>query len=169
MARYVAFLRGINVGKAKRVKIDDIASMLGRSFNDVISYGQSGNFVFAADMKKDDIISAIESDFEKEFGFNVFCVVRTIDELRNAVGNNPFPGALGDELYFTFVNDDVPDGEDDEWSYKDDRAERIGSVVYLNCKGKYHETELSNKFFEKELDAVCTTRNLNTVTAVLKL
>ena len=169
MARYVAFLRGINVGKAKRVKIDDIASMLGRSFNDVISYGQSGNFVFGSDMKKDDIVSTAESNFEKEFGFNVFCIVRTIDELRDAVNNNPFPDALGDGLYFTFVNDDVPEDEDDEWSYKEDRAKRIGSVVYLDCKGKYHETWLSNKFFEKELDAVCTTRNLNTVTAILKL
>jgi len=168
MARYVAFLRGINVGKAKRVKISDVASMFERSFNDVISYGQSGNFVFGSDMERDEIGSKIESDFENEFGFNAFCVVRMADEIRNAVDNNPFPDAGGDELYITLTNDEIPNDEDHEWSYKEDRAERIGNVIYLYCKGKYHETLLSNKFFEKELDCVCTTRNMNTMGAIIK-
>ena len=169
MVRYVAFLKGINVGRNHRMKIYDIVSFLSGLFGNVTSYGQSGNFVFDSEMEKDDVVSTIESGFEKEFGSNAFCIVKTIDELRDAVSNNPFPDAGGDELYFTFMNDDIPNDEDDEWSYKEDRAKRIGNVVYLNCKDKYHETVLSNKFFEKELDAVCTTRNLNTVTAILKL
>jgi len=169
MARYAAFLRGINVGKAKRVKICDIASLLGRSFIDVISYGQSGNFVFGSEMERDDIVSKIESGFEEEFGFNAFCVVKTAEEIRNAIDGNPFPEAGGDELYITLTNDGIPKDEDDEWSYKEDRAKRIGDIIYLYCKGKYHETVLSNKFFEKELDCVCTTRNKNTMCAIIKL
>jgi uncharacterized protein (DUF1697 family) len=169
MAQYAVFLRGINVGRANRIKICDIVPILCRSFDDVRWYGQSGNFVFCSDMKADDIVLTIESDFEKEFGFNVFCIVRTVEELQRSVGMMPFPDAPAEELFFVFMNEHVTHEEEDEWTHKEDRAKRIGDVVYLHCRGQYHRTGLSNGFFEKELDVICTTRGLNTVNAVLGL
>jgi len=168
MTRYAAFLRGINVGKTKRVKIEDIRSMLGRSFGDVRAYGQSGNFVFDSDADKGDIVSTIESGLEENFGFSAFCVVRTISELQKIVDGNPFPDAGTDELFFIFMNE-ATSSHDDEWEHNEDAAKRINDIVYLNCKSEYHRTKLSNSFFEKELGVVCTARNWNTVNAVLKL
>jgi uncharacterized protein (DUF1697 family) len=168
MTRYAAFLRGINVGKTKRIRTSDIASMLSTSFDNVVSYGQSGNFVFDTDMKKEDIVPLIVSRLRTEFATDVPCIVRTLDELQRTVNNIPFRDACAERLFFVFTGGDVNDGGR-EWSYGDDAAVRIGDVVYLNCIGKYHETKLSNGFFEKELNAVCTTRNLNTVDAVLRL
>ena len=98
----------------------------------------------------------------------MFCVVRTIDELKKAVKNNPFPDAGTDELFFVFMKEKTL-CEDDEWDYREDRAKRIDDVVYVECKEEYHKTKLSNTFFEKELGVICTTRNLNTVNAVLEI
>ncbi|MDR0778176.1 MAG: DUF1697 domain-containing protein [Methanomassiliicoccaceae archaeon] len=169
MTEYVAFLRGINVGRTKRIKINEIKSMLDRSFVNVRSYGQSGNFVFDTEMKKDDIVTLAESDLEKEFEFNVFCIVKEVNELRTAVERNPFPGASANELFFIFMSEEPSQNEDDDWSFGDDRAKRIADVIYLDCKGEYHRTKLTNTFFEKEFDIICTARNLNTVNAVLRL
>jgi len=119
-------------------------------------------------MGKENVSSAIETDLEKEFGFSVFCIVRTISELQRIVKNNPFPNAGKDELFFIFMKE-AASSEDDEWEHNEDEAKRIGDVIYLNCRDEYHRTKLSSGFFEKELGVICTARNLNTVNAVLKL
>jgi len=169
MARCAAFLRGINVGKTNRVKISDIAAMLERSFPGTVSYGLSGNFVFDTEMKKGETASLIEADLEDEFGFSVFCIVVTMDELRTAAENIPFREYENDKLFFIFTNERFPRNADDRWSYNDDAAKRIGDVIYLNCRGEYHRTKLTSTFFEKEFNIVCTARNLNTVNAMLRI
>ncbi|MCL2143767.1 MAG: DUF1697 domain-containing protein [Methanomassiliicoccaceae archaeon] len=168
MVRYAAFLRGINVGSTKRVSIADITAMLSSSFNDVKAYGQSGNFAFDTEMNKDDIVSLIENGIEKEFGFNAFCIIRTMDELKRTIDGYPFRGVPNEHSYIIFMNGPAHFDEDDEWNYKDDAAKLAGDVIYLMCE-KYHRTNLTNNFFEKELGVICTARNLNTVNAVLRL
>jgi uncharacterized protein (DUF1697 family) len=166
---YAAFLRGVNVGKTKRVKLSDMVPMLEMSFKNIRSYGQSGNIVFDSEREMDVICPMIESVFGKTFGFDIFCVVKTIDEIRTAVERNPFFDVSPDKLFFIFMSESPADTEDDEWSFGEDRAKRIADVIYLECKGEYHRTKLTNNFFEKEFEIICTARNLNTVNAVLKL
>jgi len=166
--RYVVFFRGINVGKANRIKISDIASMMGRHFGSVISHGQSGNFLFDSDMKKEEIVPLIGSSFSKEFGFEAACIIRSTEELRKAADGNPFPEAAGDRMFFTFMSGESSSQKTGEWERGGDIAKLAFDVVYLRCEGEYHKTKLSNNFFEKELGVVCTTRNRNVVEAVLK-
>jgi len=168
MAEYALFIRGINVGKTKRVKVQDISSMLSASFGNVRSYGQSGNFVFSTDIQRKDISPMIESKFEERFGFGASCLLRTKEELSAVLDDIPFKDAPKDHLYFIFIDREIPHGRT-EWENNGDLAKRSGSIIYLNCMGEYHKTKLSNNFFEKELGAVCTARNWNTVENVLKL
>ncbi len=47
--RYVALLKGINVGKAKRLAMADLRDLLdGLGYTDVVTYLQSGNVAFTA-------------------------------------------------------------------------------------------------------------------------
>ena len=49
MPRYVALFKGINVGKAKRIAMDDLRVLLGKlGFTDVQTLLNSGNAVFTA-------------------------------------------------------------------------------------------------------------------------
>jgi uncharacterized protein (DUF1697 family) len=51
MPRYIALLRGINVGGGNMMKMDDLKAVFaGLGFENVVSYINSGNFAF--DSKK---------------------------------------------------------------------------------------------------------------------
>ena len=168
MKRYILFLRGINVGRTKRIKTQEIATFLSALFDDVLPYGQSGNFLFRTDLQMKDILPKIQTNFEANFGFSASCLVMTVDELSKVFGNNPFPDVPKDRLYFIFVDRPIPQGKM-VWEHNGDVAKGSDSTIYLDCRGGYHKTKLTNNFFEKELGAVCTARNWNTVDAVLRL
>ena len=71
--RYVALLRGINVGGNRRVEMPRLKSAFENAgFKDVVTYINSGNVVFSAP-KNDTLFYAgkIEKAVEKEFGFLV--------------------------------------------------------------------------------------------------
>jgi len=90
VARYVAFLRAVNVGR-RRVAMGiarDILSDLGLS--DVSSYVNSGNLLFSAAGRAGDHESAIRSALEKEFGFELTTFVRTAAQVRALVDAHPF-------------------------------------------------------------------------------
>jgi len=168
MIRYILFLRGINVGRTKRIKTQDITAMLCALFDDVRSFGQSGNFVFSTSFLRIAIVLKIRTNFEANFGFSVPCVLRSFDELSDAVESNPFPDAPKNRLYLILMEKDVPTRKI-RWEDNGDVAVRDGMHIYLNCSGEYHKSKLSSNFFEKELNVVCTARNWNTVESILKL
>ena len=68
--KYVAFLRGINVGGKNKVKMETLREILSaQGFENVKTYINSGNVIFETD-KTDDLKLAgqIEKAIEKEFG-----------------------------------------------------------------------------------------------------
>ena len=168
MVEYAVFLRGINVGRTKRVKVSEITKMLERHFGNVRPYGQSGNFVLISELGNERIAAFIENELEKNFAFKISCVVLTKDELSAVFDNNPFWDAPVEQLYFILTNG-TASKRTGEWENNGDAAKLLGGCIYLNCKGPYHETKLSNNFFEKELGVVCTARNWNTVNKILNL
>jgi len=91
MARFVALLRGINVGKAKRIPMAQLRALLeGLGYSEVETLLNSGNAVFeasggsaAAQARR--ISSAIRS----ELGLEVPVIVLTAAELRAVVAEDP--------------------------------------------------------------------------------
>src|SRR5476649_968641 len=92
MKRYVAFLRGINVAGQKLIKMEllrEIISMPG--FKNVVTYIQSGNVAFDAKETDTDLLrEKIEKKLLKDLGYEIPVVVRSVDELRVVIANNPF-------------------------------------------------------------------------------
>ena len=90
MARYVALLRGINVGKSKRVPMAELRSVLeGLSYTEVRTLLNSGNAVFAA---RTGTAAAharkIAAALMHTFGFDVPTVVKSATEFAAAVAEN---------------------------------------------------------------------------------
>lgn len=80
MKRYIAFLRGINVGGNKKVempKLQKVFELLG--FTNVSTYINSGNVIFHSDTKD---FSQIETALQKTFGFEVKIVLRDAENIR---------------------------------------------------------------------------------------
>ncbi|MGA7076392.1 MAG: DUF1697 domain-containing protein [Halobacteriota archaeon] len=109
----VALLRGINVSGRKTVNMTDLqTAFLGLGFDNVRTYGQSGNVIFdcgrAATVK---LTTRVEEKLRKSLGFSINVIVRTHQELERIIDNNPLVGRAGvaqDKLHVTFLLD-TPD------------------------------------------------------------
>ncbi|WP_067975463.1 DUF1697 domain-containing protein [Nocardiopsis trehalosi] len=93
MTRYVALLRGINVGGHRKVRMADLRAMLdGLGYTGVATLLQSGNAVLTAPGTPPDAVgAAIGARIERDLGFPVNVLVRTAGDLRRVVDGLPFP------------------------------------------------------------------------------
>lgn len=88
---HVALLRGINVGKAKRIAMADLRELVeGLGYTDVRTLLNSGNVVFGAKSSSSKAAAkAIAEALEKELGVSAPVTVVTGAELARIVDENP--------------------------------------------------------------------------------
>ena len=88
--RYVALLRGINVGGRNPVRMAALRdAMEAAGYEDVRTHLQSGNVLFASAAAKRSLEGDLERVVESRFGFPVVVVVRSHQELRAVVEQAP--------------------------------------------------------------------------------
>jgi len=88
--RYVALLRGINVGGRNKVAMADLrAAFEDAGHEAVTTYIQSGNVLFASDAPRGSLEGDIEAVLERRFGIPLVVVVRSDRELRSVVASAP--------------------------------------------------------------------------------
>ena len=90
VARYVAFLRAVNVGRRRVAMAAARRTLSDLGLDEVSSYANSGNLVFSAEGKAAAHESAIRSALEEEFGFELTTFVRTAAQVRALVDAHPF-------------------------------------------------------------------------------
>jgi uncharacterized protein (DUF1697 family) len=114
-ARYVAFLRAINVG-GHTVKMDRLrAEFEALRFRNVTTFIASGNVLFSApSLDRDELEKRVERRLEKTLGYAVATFIRTPDELAALVRDEPFQDrAAGATLWTGFLKSAVsPDVRD---------------------------------------------------------
>lgn len=98
MARYVALLRGINVGKAKRVAMADLRKLLeDLGCSRVQTLLNSGNAVFDAPAKSTAVhAQRIRAAVATQLGVDAAVVVKTAAEIAAAVAGNPLLDVAND-------------------------------------------------------------------------
>ena len=92
MTRYVALLKGINVGRNKRIAMSDLRALLaGLGYEDVASYLASGNVLFTTSSARPAGLLAadIEEQITAELQMVVRVILRTGGELAGVVARNP--------------------------------------------------------------------------------
>ena len=91
--RYVAFLRGINVGK-RRVKNDALGKVFADlGFENVKILIASGNVLFDAEATSESTLTkTVEHALEKALGFDVSVMLRSVPEIRAMLDRDPFKG-----------------------------------------------------------------------------
>ena len=87
----IALLRGINVGRAKRVAMPDLRALLeGLGFQNVRTLLNSGNVVFGVPGRaKKHLAPTIEAAIEKELGVSTRVMVISDAELETIIAENP--------------------------------------------------------------------------------
>ena len=97
MTRYIALLKGVNVGKAKRVAMADLRAMLSDlGYSDVSTHLQSGNAAFTATGAAAKVGAAIEKALLDELELDVKVVVRTHAQLVEAIEADPYADIADD-------------------------------------------------------------------------
>ncbi|MET7302466.1 DUF1697 domain-containing protein [Embleya sp. NPDC005575] len=173
MTRYVALLRGVNVGGHRRVPMADLRRVLTElGYAEVKTLLQSGNAVFeAAEQPTADLVAAIEAKLVGEFGFAVDVMVRSGAELRAVVAANPLE--VSDPVRFAVAflspaaDPAVLDAVDPD-SYAPDLL-RVGEhELYMYFPNGLGKARLS-PILTRKLGDKATVRNWNTVTKLLAM
>ncbi|TYP96443.1 uncharacterized protein (DUF1697 family) [Tenacibaculum adriaticum] len=169
MTTYIVLLRGINVSGKNKLPMAELRQLLkDAGFKNVQTYIQSGNIVIQSQIGKEEVVHNVCKVIKDRYGYEVPVLVKTIQEWKNAIGNNPFTTVDEKQQYFTFLSQ-KPSQVTIEIDAKEDEFKLIDEVVYVNAVGGYGTTKLNNNFFENKLKVNATTRNLKTTLKLLEL
>jgi uncharacterized protein (DUF1697 family) len=172
MTRYVAFLRGINVGGHKIVKkeaLQEAFTSLG--FKEVLTFKQSGNVIFQTDAKDPEAIrGVIEQKLSQLTGGGIAVFLRTVPQLEEIVKDNPFPNVAeeGTSFLVTLMRDKQPNSTV-PIKIPNSTAEIIqikDFEAYSITRG-HGDGAKPNPYVEAKFKTQATTRNLNTIKEIV--
>lgn len=105
MPEYVAFLRGINIGKNKRVKMEDLrAAFEDMGYENVRTVLASGNVIFkSSSMRPASLENKIAKTLPGIIGFECDIFVVTSDSLQELADANPFKDFKIKSIYRLYV------------------------------------------------------------------
>jgi uncharacterized protein (DUF1697 family) len=171
----IGILRGINVGGKRKILMSDLKLLCEElGLINITTYIQSGNLIFNSEKSNLELENELEKAIAEKYGFDVLVIVLSKEELDNSIRNNPFTNKEVDiqQLHLTFLKE-KPSKENIEialkFNYEPDKFIINNKDIYVFCNGKYHESKLSNNFFEKHLKVGATTRNWKTILQLSEL
>jgi uncharacterized protein (DUF1697 family) len=175
VSRYVAFLRGINVGGRVVLPMARLRSLFATlGFVQVTTILQSGNVLFEAPPRSTDLLSRrIELALHELTGVEVRVMLRTLHELKTLVRSEPFADIsleVSATRYVTFLS---------RKSYSklplplvsaqgDVELLRINRLTVITVgRARAGKTGFPNPFVEATLGVPATTRSWNTLLKIL--
>jgi uncharacterized protein (DUF1697 family) len=174
--RYVALLRGINVGGATMIKMEELRKTFeALGFENVVSYINSGNLVF--DTKKTSeskLVAGIETAVESKFGRAIHIMVREQKDIEHILKNNPFDGQFDSHkmMHVLFLKEPMPAEKEallQASALPGERYEIRGREIYNLLPNGVAGSLLTKGFFEKKPAVPYTGRNWRTVEKLAEL
>ena len=177
MPTHLALLRGINVSGHKMINMQALKKSLENiGFTNVETYIQSGNvFVDTDEESPAKVGFLIKQKIFKQFGHDVPVIVIGKEDLQACLDRNLF---LNDEgvdlkkLYVSFISSELPENMITQLNLnfiKPDEIQLDGKRIYLKYDISPAKTRLDNKWIEKSMNVISTTRNWNTVNKLLEM
>lgn len=177
MTRYVALLRGINVGGRRLIKMQDLVRICtGAGLKNVRTYIASGNVIFdSPSANKAGLVKKIEKALRAALGYDVTVVLRTVSELEHLVKSNPFKKYEASKdvmLCVVFLADEPKTKPKLPLVSLTDNlevfevADRAACVVLRRKKNGWFG--FPNNFVEKQFSVAGTTRQWSSVIKILK-
>jgi uncharacterized protein (DUF1697 family) len=172
--KYIAFLRGINVGGNSLIKMAELKIAVEKcGFTNVRTFIQSGNVLFDSPKSTKAVVTVLEKELSREFGMNLKVVVRTKADIESVLKHAPKTWKKDDlRKYIAFVR--APKTAEDvvaEMQLREgvDSADIGKGVVYMSTKlsgiTKSGFTKLASKAIYKEI----TIRNYTTVKKLIEI
>ena len=180
MTRFVALLRGINVGAAGRgrkgVPMDELrelCELLG--WTGVATYIQSGNVVFAADGAAAALASQLEGAIAERFGFEVAVIVRAAAAMLRAAKGGPF-GAAAEErpnlVHIGFAKGKVAAamaGAVEPYCTNGERVAVVGQAIWIDSPNGVARSKVTPAVLDRAFASPVTLRNVKTLRAIAEM
>ena len=168
--KYVALLRGINVGGKNKVKMETLREILAAGgFENVKTYINSGNVIFETAKTEDNKLAAeIESAIEKEFSLKIKVIVRQMAEIKDIIKNNPFDGQFENDkdLHVLFLDEELPEEKRDTLLANNNENEMFAvrhREIFCLLRISVLDSLLGKDYIGKKLKVPATARNWRTV------
>jgi uncharacterized protein (DUF1697 family) len=173
MATWIALLRGVGGGIRPLSMRDLVKELEVIGLKDVRTYIQSGNVIFSSTRAATRLAGEIERCIEKKFGFHSNTFVLSVDELRRAAANNPFPRADAEpktlHLFFLAQPPKAPQLDAmNELKTKSEQFALKGKVFYFYTPDGFGISKLATRV-DRLLGVDTTARNWRTVGKLLEL
>lgn len=177
MTKYIALLRGINVGGKNKVSMPELKEVFEQNgFNEVLTYINSGNVIFSSETSDEIALKEIcETSIFEKFQFNIKVGIISADDLKEALGNAPAwwgqDGAskhnailvippMTAEKVFQEVGDIKPEYE---------KVDYYGHVIFWSAPIKTFSRTRWSKVVGSSIYHHITIRNANTMKKLLAL
>ena len=168
-------LRGINLGRARRVGMGALRDLLtARGHADVRTHLQSGNVVLDTHLPAADLVADVEQAIEADFGFAVPVVVRTGAELAAVLAADPLAGTWTDPArhLVTFLSAEpdpelvaaLPAAAPEDGAYR-----LLGRELYLWFPGGVSVAPIGKWRWDRLIGVPGTARNWTTVRSLARL
>jgi uncharacterized protein (DUF1697 family) len=173
--KYIALLRGINVGGKRKLKMADLRkSVLKIGFTEVSTYIQSGNLFFSAEEKEVAVLEAsLEKHLLEEYTYEVPVIIRTSAEIEKLIAQNPFLEVEDfKQLHLIFLKEKPPETlikEFEELEFPSEVFKIEAQHLYINYTNGVRNSKLSSNLIEKKLKTKATARNWKTVVKISEL
>lgn len=174
--RYVALLRGINVGGNKKVEMKKLKSVFeSLGFKNVSTYINSGNVLFET---KGGSVGKITDYIEKElgdvFGFKIQILIRSADDVARLVGAIPetWVNDTNQRTDVLFLWDTFNNKESIDLIKKTegiDNLKYVSGAIVWNLDKKFYAKSGMHKFIGTIVYKNMTARNINTVRKLAEL
>ncbi len=169
MAKYIAFLRGINVGNI-RIKMSDLqAAFEDLNYSSVKTYLQTGNVVFESNSEMADTKLTIEQKLTQTFHYEAFVLLSLHENLSGIIKNYPFEQSDTHHAYVIFVEKKNVLEELKILSEKMNEEITFGeNCIYWKVeKGSTLHTTFAKTIAKAKYKSVTTMRNINTLEKIL--
>jgi uncharacterized protein (DUF1697 family) len=169
--RWIALLRGVNVGKTNRLSMADLRDIaVSIGFENVETYIQSGNLVFstASPESEDGLSNRTREAIASNKDLSVGAIVRPAEDFIALPDRHPSIGMGIDEkpLHVMFLRD-VPTSEQidrlSQRSFGPDGWLLDGRELFVTYPNGSARSKLTINVVERSFETLATARNLGTV------
>lgn len=169
MKKYIAFLRGINVGNI-RIKMPDLKTAFQKmGFQNVITYLQTGNVVFESEKNISEIKTILEKGLSETFHYQAFVLLYEFDSLSEIVAKCPLEKDENYHAYVIFVEGEAIFEEliTISQSTKEDITKGNTVLYWKVKKGESLDTPFAKITAKAKYKSSTTVRNINTLEKML--
>jgi uncharacterized protein (DUF1697 family) len=166
MARYVALLRGVNVGGSGKLPMADLRRMCQQAgFERIETYIASGNVVFESTETADAVKSELERRLHDHAEKAIQVFIRTAAEMRAVLRTNPFPKADPARTYAFFLAGKPPPDASSTVRHQVDEQIRVGKrEIYV-----HYPMGMGQSRLVIPAATAGTARNMNTVAKLVEM